>query len=174
MWCAAPVFTDLAALEAAISIDRERLGPEFQLVFASAHCDPPHKGHADYLLESATVGTHLLVVINGNEACVRKRGYYFLHEDDRCRIVSCFGFVDYVLLWQGTSMEEVIRAVRPASLTNGGDRSDIEAMNPLEVQTCWDVKCRVVCGVGGEMKQNSSSQLVKRAALALGYRPPPD
>lgn len=167
----AGIFRDTAALVAAVSSmqfwqGEPRFRP-FEPVFCSGYFDPIHDSHLDYIWESATLGWPLIVAVNSDEACVRKKRYSFLHEEARCAILASLKPVDFVLLWKGSSMEDVLRQVRPKAYTNGGDRSDLETMNPNEVRACLDVKCKIVCGVGGAMKANSSSELVRRAALSL-------
>lgn len=161
----ATIFTDLPALVEAVS---ERGG---SLGMVSLHADPMHLGHLRYIREAKGLCDRLLAVVNGRDATVAKKGYEFLPEIDRAELLSECRSVDYVLVWQGCRMDEVIRAVRPDRLCQGGDRSDLSEVDAGEVRLCATLGIRLTTGVGGAEKVRSSSELVRAAAAASGWTP---
>lgn len=174
----APVFRDCLSLSAVIERDRRQWVADgntfYRLVMTSGYFDPPHPGHLACLREAKRLGTHLLVVVNGDAAAARKKGFSFMDEDDRADLAAEFRSTDYVLVWGGSDVEGVIRTVRPDCFAKGGsDRSDITDLDGSEVQACFDVKCVVALGVGGSDKKRSSSDLVRRAASLLTQKPSP-
>lgn len=174
------IFTDLAELSKRIQDDRwwresEREYSDMaslKVVLLGVHGDPLHLGHLQYFRESRKLGNRFLAVVNSTASTIRKKGYSLLPDIDRAELISEFGWIDYILIWDGGTLEEVIEAVKPEIFSRGGDRSDLEQMCPAEVASCRKVKCRLVMGVGGADKVRSSSALVAAAASAMGWTPP--
>lgn len=142
------------------------------MIMASCPADPIHDGHIDYLEHASTLAQDLVVVVNGNDFLIRKKGYYALDEQARARVVAALGCVDYVLIWHSDNqfVDGAIRLVRPnffASfrpyeiiIPEGQERGE-DGTPECEIKACQDVGCKIIYGVGGP-KKNSSSDIAKR------------
>jgi bifunctional ADP-heptose synthase (sugar kinase/adenylyltransferase) len=107
----------------------------------------------------------LVVIVMGDEVVRRKKGYCLLPVEDRLRIVAAIGGVDHVVAWDdGTqTVDGMLSLLRPKFFTKGGDRSSPQAMAPEELAICSQIGCKILYGVGGYNKAQSSSDLVLKA-----------
>ena len=142
------------------------------IVVTSGGFDPVHSGHLDYLEEAKTLGDRLIVLLNSDEWLTRKKGKPFLPFYERRRILQNLWFVDEV--WKvNDSDDTVIKGIEKAKqifhphniiFAKGGDR--IEGNTPeKEIEGV-----KVVFGVGGFNKRNSSSDILKDWKLDPTYR----
>jgi cytidyltransferase-like protein len=133
----------------------------FKAVMSSGYFAPIHSGHIEYLKESSKYGCAHIVVINDDEALKAKKGFVALSESERAAILYTNRYVDYVIVWSGSSVADCIREVKPAYFTNGGDRSTVEVLCSEEIKACDEVGCQLLLGVGGTHKSNSSSIIIE-------------
>ncbi len=133
-----------------------------RFVLTSGGFDCLHVGHLRLLQDSKSLGYPLVVVVNGDGFLMRKKGYVFMPIQERMEVIDGVRGVDYVVAWDdGTQfVDGAIRILRPGYYTKGGDRSTLEAIAPCELRACREVGCRVLLGVGGVEKAQSSSRLV--------------
>ena len=151
------IFTDLSTLARALPRSGDRRG----VVVSSGFYDPLHVGHVAYLLAAGRLGDLHVAIVNGDAALLRKRreGSPFMVEAERAEIVDAVRGVDFVLIWQGDTVAEVLEQLQPAVFAKGGDRGPD---NTPERATCERYGIRLVTGVGGGAKQQSSSALLAR------------
>ena len=128
---------------------------------------PLHHGHIRLLQASSRLKNEygfLTVVVNGDGFLLRKKGYVFMPLAERMEIIAAIAGVDFVVPWDdGTQfVDGALRLLKPNLFTKGGDRSSPEQMAACELQACDDIGCRVVYGVGGAEKIQSSSLLIER------------
>lgn len=154
--------------ELMVRIASLRLSP---IVFTSMPADPIHIGHTRLLLESAEIAKKknavFMVIVNDDEFLKRKKGRVFMPLAERIEIVAAIRGVDYVAPWSSPTqfVDKAILAIRPTYFTKGGDRSSPAQIAKEELEACQHVGCEIVYGVGGFEKVQSSSSLVKNAAL---------
>jgi len=156
----AEIFKDVNELRLQADVQGEKL------VVTSGGFDPMHVGHLRCLLMSGELTkklgfkAKLAVIVNGDGFLHRKKGYAFMPLEERMEIIAGIRGVDYVVPWDDVSQTVVgaIEALAPAVFTKGGDRNAAE--NVPEFDTCRDLGCQVIFGVGGG-KIQSSSDLVK-------------
>lgn len=140
-----------------------------RIVVTSGGFDPIHPGHIFCIQESAAMKQDgvLVVVVNGDGFLVRKKGKPFMNHDERMVVVDALRGVDYVVGWDDGSQTVVgaLELLKPHYFTKGGDRSEAKAVP--EFDTCAKIGCKVVFGVGGTEKAQSSSDLIANAQLHL-------
>ena len=151
------IFTDLSALARALQRSGDRRG----VVVSSGFYDPLHVGHVAYLLAAGRLGDLHVAVVNGDAALLRKRrgGCPFMPEAERAEIVDAMRGVDFVLIWQGDTVAEVLEQLLPAVFAKGGDR-DLDSTP--ERAACERLGISLVTGVGGGAKRQASSALLAR------------
>lgn len=137
------------------------------IVLTSGAMDPMHVGHLRCIQEASRLGDRMIVAVNADRFLLAKKGYVFMPEEERAEIVAGLSCVNDVVLWyDGTQyVDGLITMLWPDIFAKGGDRSSPEHVARCEREACERVGCRVVYGVGGTVKAQSSSELVRRATL---------
>lgn len=156
------------------------------IVIASGFFNPLHGGHIDYLNAAKNLGNHLWVIVNNNKQVSAKGSITFMDESERLIIIESLKFVDWAVVsidTQVTTVCETLKMIINSIKNNykimgmpfsyeqydfifakGGDRSP-ETMSKKELEICKLLDCEVVYGVGGTNKRNSSSKLIRTAAI---------
>ena len=114
----------------------------------------------------------LIVVVNNDAQQLLKKGRIVMPDRIRLRIVDAIGLVDDAVLavGEGPSMADSLELVRrkyPQTLLefcNGGDRGDA-TLPEDEILAAKINNIRMVFGVGGEIKVDSSSRLIEEYGL---------
>jgi D-beta-D-heptose 7-phosphate kinase/D-beta-D-heptose 1-phosphate adenosyltransferase len=140
---------ELTAGSKVVSLDliAEELGRERcagkKVVFTNGCFDPLHKGHVSLLEEAAKLGDILIVGLNSDSSVRRLKGENrpSVAQEDRAYILGALGAVDYVVIFDEDTPENLIREIRPNYLVKGND------YRPEEV-----VGREFVEGYGGEVK----------------------
>lgn len=131
--------------------------------------DPLHEGHCDYINAAKALCDILLVFPNSDAWLTRKKGKPFMNQATRCAILSNFRAINLVIPMTeqddltGSADWAIVKArtMFPNDeifFFNGGDRTK-ENIPETEVANRLNVK--LVFGVGGENKANSSSDILK-------------
>lgn len=133
------------------------------IVLASGFFDPLHIGHLDYLQKAKALGDRLIVLVNTDQAAVRKKGYYFYTQDDRVRLVAALKWVDEVQV--ANDNDDTIAAslfeIKPDIFAKGGDWS-LSNLPEKEIDVCKKLNIQIVTGLGEKIA--SSSENVRNAA----------
>ncbi|MBI2640506.1 MAG: adenylyltransferase/cytidyltransferase family protein [Candidatus Sungbacteria bacterium] len=133
-------------------------------VAVSGGFDPLHSGHLKLIQAAGKLGDKLVVILNNDQWLKRKKGYVFMPQDERKKILEFLVGVDRVLLTghaanpKDMSVSAELRKLRPDIFANGGDRT---RKNIPEAAICKSLGCRTVFGVGGKKVQSSSWLLEK-------------
>lgn len=133
-----------------------------KLVMVSGGFDPVHIGHLEMFKEAKELGDRLLVVLNCDDWLTRKKGKFFMNQNDRATLIKSIKYVDdvYVLQSNRNDVGEAIEKFRPDIFANGGDRKD-EASIP-EAEICKKLGVKMIFNVGQSGKIRSSSELLKK------------
>jgi len=133
-----------------------------RIVAVSGGFDPLHVGHVRMIQAASGLGTKLVVIVNGDEFLMRKKGYVFMPLSERMEIIRALRGVDEVVAAIDTDQTvcQTLRMVKPHVFANGGDRKD--AAGIPEADVCRELGIEMVFNVGGG-KVQSSSELVKQA-----------
>ncbi len=131
--------------------------------------DPIHPGHIMMMKDCLQFSNHLIVGVNSNEWLSKKKGNYFMDIKHRIYVIENLNVVNEVLEFEDDekgSANKLLIKVRekyPSNkiiFANGGDRSDTSKI--LEYETSKNLKINLKFGIGGDHKESSSSDLLKR------------
>ena len=94
-----------------------------KLVFTNGCFDVLHFGHAHYLLQARKLGDILVVGLNSDNSVRRLKGETrpINGEKERAFLLASLAFVDYVVVFEEDTPEELIKTVKPDVLVKGGD-----------------------------------------------------
>ena len=114
------------------------------IVFSNGCFDIIHPGHAQYLVEAASLGSRLVIGVNTDDSVKRLKGAArpIIPENERCLLLASFQFVDAVCLFNEDTPLELIKSIIPDVLVKGKDYSinqivgaDIVLQNGGKVET---------------------------------------
>jgi cytidyltransferase-like protein len=132
------------------------------VVATSGGFDPIHPGHVSCIVESRSYGDTLVVIVNGDDFLINKKGKAFQDIDTRAAIVSGIRGVDYVVKFEikdDPTVAVALRAVRPRIFTKGGDRVAGRSIPAPEESACRDFDIQIIDGVGWSKAWSSSDFL---------------
>lgn len=116
----AKIITDPVVLDRLIAVWKFK---ENKIVFTNGCFDLIHRGHVEYLAKASALGDLLVVGLN-TDASVRSikgRSRPLQDEYSRALILAAMRFVDYVVLFDEDTPENLIRKIQPDVLVKGGD-----------------------------------------------------
>lgn len=135
------------------------------VVAVSGGFDPIHVGHLQLFEEAKKLGDELVVILNNDNWLKKKKGYVFIPQKERKKIIESIKWVDRVVITSHShnsgdmSVNKELEKVRPNIFANGGDKT---RNNIPEVAICNKINCRMVFNVGRDGKIQSSSWLLKK------------
>ncbi|MBU8923174.1 MAG: adenylyltransferase/cytidyltransferase family protein [Bacteroidales bacterium] len=134
-------------------------GPEKKIVLANGCFDILHVGHVRYLSEAAEYGDILVVAINDDASTRRLKGggRPVIPGDERAEILTALSSVDYVLLFSESTVDGIIRELRPSVHAKGTDYTEESVP---EAGTAMETGCRTV--ITGDPKDHSSGDIIKK------------
>ena len=129
-------------------------------VAISGYFDCVHIGHIELMKKAKALGDTLIVILNTDEQCIKKKGYVFMPFEERKIILESFSFVDRVVgcLDGDQTVRVSLVYLMPDIFANGGDRHNEEIP---EAEICKKYGIRIVDGLGKKIA--SSSELVKNS-----------
>jgi rfaE bifunctional protein nucleotidyltransferase chain/domain len=128
---------DLGTLQAILN--RARANGE-RVVLTNGVFDLLHVGHLRYLRQARREGDILVVGVNSDTA-VRKPGRPLVPEAERAELVAALEPVDYVVIFDEPTADELLRALCPATYVKGADYSEHTL---AEATTAREVGARLV------------------------------
>lgn len=146
-------------------------------VAVSGGFDPLHIGHVRMFEQAKKLGDKLVVILNNDNWLKDKKGFVFMHQDERKEVIKALACVDKVIITdhkKGDSDRSVCKALaalKPDIFVNGGDRKN-EADIP-EASTCKKFGIKMVFEVGKGGKVQSSSWLTNAIPTALKHESRP-
>ena len=138
-------------------------------VVATGGCfDLLHAGHVETLRAARALGDRLVVCLNSDASVRRLKGpgRPIVPEADRARVLLALECVDEVVLFDEDTPVEVLRRVRPAIWTKGGDYAGVDVPE-LAVLEEWNGQAVVLPYVEGR----STTALVEAATGRAGALP---
>ena len=138
------------------------------IILVSGGFDPLHSGHI-YLITDASKYGDVVVLLNSDAWLIQKKGKEFLPYKEREMIMNALKSVIDVIAFDDsdkTCIDGIRKAIekypnRKIKFANGGDRSDNTTPLPEKVY-CEQNKVKVLWGIGGDNKANSSSWILKK------------
>lgn len=126
--------------------------------------DPLHDGHRSHIEEAAKLGDWLIVVTHPDNVVAKTsdKGYCYQPLMERVAALREIPCVDEVVVAkdEGGTVTRTLESIRPDIFAKGGDRTP-DNMPECEINTCREIGCEIVYGVGIE-KITSSSKIVGR------------
>ncbi|HET6938196.1 MAG TPA: adenylyltransferase/cytidyltransferase family protein [Nocardioides sp.] len=137
-----------------------------RIAIVSGYFNPIHIGHLRMIKEARELAPHLLVIVNNDRQQLLKKGRILMTEDDRHAIVVELRCVDeaFIAIDDDPTVVASLRRVRDLHpdadllFCNGGDRSPTGDPAP-EAVLAEEIGLRMVYGVGGEQKADSSTRI---------------
>ena len=130
-----------------------------KVVAASGYFDPLHIGHLEYLEKARKLGNKLIVIINNDFQTKMKKGFVFMSQEDRMKIIKALKYVDDVFLSidNDESVRKSLELLKPNIFAKGGDRKINEIP---ETPICRKLGIEIVDGLGEKIR--ASSDLIKK------------
>lgn len=130
-----------------------------KIIAVSGYFDPLHIGHIELFKLAKALGDKLIVIVNNNEQTEMKKGKYFMHVEERAKIIQELSCVDEVFISvdKDRTVKESLRTVKPHVFANGGDRRNDEIP---EAVICRELGIEIIDGLGNKVQ--SSSELIKK------------
>ena len=93
------------------------------IVFTNGCFDILHAGHVSYLEEAKSLGDILIVGLNSDDSVRRIKGDKrpIIPQEERAYILSRLKPVDYVVIFEEDTPENLIKKIKPHILVKGGD-----------------------------------------------------
>lgn len=137
-------------------------------VAVSGAFDPIHIGHIRYIQEAAKLGDRLIVILNGDDFLLRKKGFVFMPFEDRKEILQSIKGVDEVIasIDEDQTVVKTLALIKPDIFAKGGE---VERQDDIpETKICDTIGCKVVLRVGGGKirEEKSLSWKVKDLGIA--------
>jgi len=152
----AKIITDPVALDRLIAVWKFK---ENKIVFTNGCFDLIHRGHIEYLAKASALGDVLVVGLN-TDASVRSikgRSRPLQDEYSRALILAAMRFVDFVVLFDEDTPENLIRKIQPDVLVKGGDYKSSEIVG-YDIVTAKGGKVLTI-----ELVENySTTKLIKK------------
>jgi len=150
----------VVALDALVAAVEEERRAGRTISFANGCFDLLHVGHVRYLQAAAEEGDRLVVAINDDESVrlLKGPGRPILPAADRAALVAAVRGVDYVVVFPGETVSDVLRAVKPDVHCKGTDYT-VDSVPEREVVREWGGRTAIV----GDPKGHSTRELLSRA-----------
>lgn len=138
------------------------------IVAASGYFDPIHIGHIEYLEKAKALGSTLVVIVNAKHQAMLKKGFEFMDENERIKIVDSLRCVDYVIGAVDTdgTVCKTLELVAPDIFAKGGDRFSGEIPESV---ICRKLGIKIVDGLGGKIQSSSDLTVNKKEILDILY-----
>jgi len=145
-------------------------------VAVSGGFDPIHEGHIRYLKGAWEIAQKenckVLVILNQDE-WLRKKGYGhpFYTYEQRKEILEAIKYVDVVVsaIDNDHTVACTLAVYRPKIFAKGGDR-DYEHIPDAEKDVCKKYGIKIITGVGGYDKPNSSRYIITKVRHKRGNK----
>ncbi|MBP1609525.1 MAG: D-beta-D-heptose 1-phosphate adenosyltransferase [Acidobacteria bacterium] len=127
------------------------------VVFANGCFDLIHVGHVRYLEDAKAHGNLLIVGINSDLSVGRLKGYGrpLQPEAERCEILGSFECVDYIVLFDDTTVDNLLLALKPDIHAKGTDYTE-ESVPERDTVASYGGKVAIV----GDAKDHSTRDLI--------------
>lgn len=125
------------------------------VVCASGYMDVLHRGHIEYLERAKALGDKLIVIVNNDNQALQKKGFSFMCEDERARIISSLKCVDevFISIDKDRTVCASLEAIKPDIFAKGGDTT-LSVGNIPEKVVC-DANCiKIVDGLGDKIQSS--------------------
>jgi rfaE bifunctional protein nucleotidyltransferase chain/domain len=102
---------------------RTHVTADKRVVLTNGIFDLLHVGHLRYLRAARALGDVLVVGVNA-DAAVHKPGRPFVPDSERAELVAALEPVDYVVIFNSPTADDLLRTLRPSVYVKGADYSE--------------------------------------------------
>ena len=129
------------------------------VVFTNGCFDILHAGHVRYLQAAKELGDCLIVGLNSDQSVRAIKGPTrpINHQEDRAEVLSALSAVDYVVIFDEPTAENLVTAIKPAVYAKGGDYNSKD-LPEASIVAKYGGKTILIPEVPGR----SSSNIIKR------------
>lgn len=129
------------------------------IVFTNGCFDILHAGHVRYLAAARELGDCLIVGLNSDASVKALKGPSrpINHQDDRAEVIAGLQAVDYVIVFEEQTAENLIADIRPDIYVKGGDYC-MEEIPEAKLVTEYGGRIELIPAVPGR----SSSNIIRR------------
>jgi len=105
------------------------------IVFTNGCFDLLHKGHLDLLSKASTYGDILIVGLNSDSSVRKIKGKERPIENEKIRSKNLLklNYVNYVIIFDNETPQDLIKTIVPNVLVKGGDYNDTTIIGAKEV-----------------------------------------
>ena len=130
-----------------------------RIVLANGCFDVLHVGHVRYLEGAKALGDLLVVGINSDAQVARLKGNGrpLMRQDQRAEMVASLQAVDFVVIFDQPTVEELLLALKPDIHAKGTDYTE-ETVPEREVVRSYGGRV----AIAGDPKDHSTSELIDR------------
>jgi rfaE bifunctional protein nucleotidyltransferase chain/domain len=106
-----------------------------KIVFTNGCFDLLHKGHLDLLSKASTYGDILIVGLNSDSSVRKIKGKERPIENEKIRSKNLLklNYVNYVIIFDSETPQDLIKTIVPNVLVKGGDYNDTTIIGAKEV-----------------------------------------
>ena len=153
----------LVTLERALELREEARGQDKSVVFTNGCFDLLHVGHIRYLVGAADEGDILFVALNSDRSVrtLKGDGRPLFPAEERAEIISALECVDAVLIFDDSSVDRLLRQLRPNVHAKGTDYVP-DTVPERETVKAYGGRIAIV----GDPKDHSSADLLERLRKA--------
>jgi rfaE bifunctional protein nucleotidyltransferase chain/domain len=135
-----------------------------KIVFTNGCFDILHLGHIRYLREAKSRGDILIVGLNSDESVRKIKGENrpIMGEEERAEILASLEMVDFVVIFEETVPDELIRLIKPDIHIKGGDYKSPEELPEAELVRSLGGEVIIVEGVEGKSTSNIIKTILEK------------
>lgn len=124
------------------------------IVCVSGYFNPLHVGHIELLQKAKDIGTKLFVIVNNDKQSFLKKGYSFMSEGERLKIIRNIKCVDSAIIStdDDKTVCKTLRLIHPHIFANGGDQNN--DIIP-EKSICEELGITLIDGLGDKIQSSS-------------------
>lgn len=129
------------------------------IVFTNGCFDILHAGHVRYLAAARVLGDSLIIGLNSDQSVRSLKGPTrpVNSQDDRAEVLAALAAVDYVVVFEDITAENLVAEIKPDIYAKGGDYT-IETLPESKIVTAHGGRIVLVPEVPGR----SSSNIIKK------------
>ena len=129
------------------------------VALANGCFDILHVGHVRYLQGAAAEADCLVVAVNDDESVrlLKGKGRPIMPAEDRAELVAGLAVVDYVVLFGGRTVADVLQAIKPDVHCKGTDYT-VESVPERAIVAAYGGRTAIV----GDPKDHSTRELLAR------------
>src|SRR5687767_13495514 len=144
------------------SLIREAQAKGLRVVFANGCFDLLHVGHVRHLQDAKALGDLLILALNSDKsvAALKGPGRPIQSQEERSEIVQSLEPVDYVVILDSPSADELLLELKPDIHAKGTDYT-VDTVPEKETVRSYGGKVAIV----GDPKNHSTRNLIERVRL---------